>query len=188
MQPPTQRTIQSSGRMDPGEGHSRWGESLRRKLAARATMGATEQLFQKGEKEKSTAASSSRDYDPHFQKGEKEKKSATCGQGYNPSNPGYTLQSMSGGDTGGLYTPETERVSPPPRSGHTLDLASLVEKALEGIAPNDGGCEEDQLFDEAVRTPAPPGTEDDVVMEESGSGQLDDLKAARRYLDEDDAL
>ena len=95
---------------------------------------------------------------------------------------------MSGGDTGGLYTPKTERVSPPPRSGHTLDLASLVEKALEGIAPNDRGCEEDQLFDEAVRTPAPPGTEDDVVMEESGSGQLDNLEAARRYLDEDDAL
>ena len=108
--------------------------------------------------------------------------------GYDPSNPGYTPQSMSGGDTGGLYTPETERVSLPPRSGQTLDLASLVEKALEGIAPNDRGCEEDQLFDEAVRTPAPPGTEDDVVMEESGSGQLDDLEAARRYLDEDDAL
>ena len=83
----------------------------------------------------------------------------------------------------------TERVSPPPRSGHTPDLASLVEKALEGIgASNDWGCEEDQLFDEAVRTPAPPGTEDDVVMEESGNGQLDDLEAARRYLDEDDAL
>ena len=75
------RTIQSSGRMDPGEGHSRWRESLRKKLAARATMGATEQLFQKGENEKSTAASSSQGYDPHFQKGEKEKKSATCGQG-----------------------------------------------------------------------------------------------------------
>ena len=94
---------------------------------------------------------------------------------------------MSGGDTGGLYTPKTERVSPPPR--HTLDLASLVEKALEGIgASNDRGCEEDRLFDEAVQTPAPPSTEDDVVMEESGSGQLDDLEAARRYLDEDDAL
>ena len=95
---------------------------------------------------------------------------------------------MSGGDTGGLYTPETERVSPPPRSRHTLDLASLVQKALEGIAPSDRGCEEDHLFEEAVRTPAPPVTEDDVVMEESGSGQLDDLEAARRYLDEDDAL
>ena len=152
-------------------------------------MGATEQLFQKGEKEKSTAAGSGQGYDPHFQKGEKEKKSATCRQGYDPSNPGYTPQSTSGGDTSGLYTPVTERVSPPPRSGHTLDLASLVEKALEGIgASNDRGCKEDQLFDEAVRTLAPPGTEDDVVMEESGSGQLDDLEAARRYLDEDDAL
>ena len=28
----------------------------------------------------------------------------------------------------------------------------------------------------------------DVLMDESGSGQLDDLEAARRYLDEDDAL
>ena len=74
MQPPTQRKIQSSGRMDPGEGHSRWGELPRKKLAARATMGATEQLFQKGEKEKSTAAGSGQGYDPHFQKGEKEKK------------------------------------------------------------------------------------------------------------------
>ena len=65
----------------------------------------------------------------------------------------------------------------------------MVEKALEGIGvSNNRGREEDQLFDEAVRTPALPGTEDDVVMEESGSGQLDDLEAARRYLDEDDAL
>ena len=30
--------------------------------------------------------------------------------------------------------------------------------------------------------------EDDVLMDESGSGQLDNLEAARRYLDEDDAL
>ena len=71
-------------------------------------------------------------------------------------------------------------MSLPPRSGHTLDLASLVQKALEGIAPSDRGCEEDHLFEEAVRTPAPPVTEDDVVMEESGSGQLDDLEALPR--------
>ena len=44
------------------------------------------------------------------------------------------------------------------------------------------------LFDDAVRTPAPPGTEDDVVMENSGDGQLDDLEAAKRFLGEDDAL
>ena len=44
------------------------------------------------------------------------------------------------------------------------------------------------MFGEAVRTLAPPGTEDDVLMDESGSGQLDDLEAARRFLDEDDAL
>ena len=96
---------------------------------------------------------------------------------------------MSGRDTGGSYTPETERVSPlsPPR--HTLDLTSLVQSALEGIgATNSRSCEEDLLFDEAVRTPAPPGTEDDVVMEESGDSHLDDLEAARRYLDENDAL
>ena len=44
------------------------------------------------------------------------------------------------------------------------------------------------LFDDAVRTPAPPGTEDDVVMENSGDGQLDDLEAAKCFLDKDDAL
>ena len=72
---------------------------------------------------------------------------------------------------------------------HTLDLTSLVQSALEGIGATNRSCEEDLLFDEAVRTPAPPGTEDDVLMDESGSGQLDDLEAARRYLvDEDDAL
>ena len=165
------RTIQSSGRIDPGEGHSRWGETPpRKRLAAKATMGETEKLFQKGEKEKSSAASS-------------------C-QGYDPNNPRYTSQVASGRDTGGSFTPETQRVSsPPPPPRHTLDLTSLVEKALEGIgASNSRTCKEDLLFDEAVRTPAPPGTEDDVVMDESGSGGLDDLEAARRYLDEDDAL
>ena len=156
--------------MDPGEGHSRWGETPpRKKLAPKATMGATEKLFQKGEREKSSAASS-------------------C-QGYDPNNPGYTSQGPSGRDTGGSYTPETERVSPPQPLRHTLDLTSLVEKALEGIGTtNSRSCEEDLLFDEAVRTPAPPGTEDDRLMDESGSGQLDDLEAPRRYLDEDDAL
>ena len=97
----------------------------------------------------------------------------------------------SGRDTGGSYTPETERVLPPPRQPprHTLDLTSLVEKALEGIGvTNSRTCEEDLLFDDAVRTPALPGTEDDVVMEEPGDGQLDDLEAAKRFLDEDDAL
>ena len=68
-------------------------------------------------------------------------------------------------------------MSPPPPPRHTLDLTSLVEKALEGIGEtNSRSCEEDLLFDEAVRTPAPPGTEDDVVMDESGSRQLDDLE------------
>ena len=156
--------------MDPGEGHSRCGETPpRKKLAAKATIGVTEKLFQKGEREKSSAASS-------------------C-QGYDPNNPGYTSQGPSGRDTGGSYTPETERVSPLPPPRHTLDLTSLVEKALEGIgATNSRSCEEDLLFDEAVRTPAPPGTEDDVLMDESGSGQLDNLEAARHYLDEDEAL
>ena len=127
--------------------------------------------FQKGEREKSTAANSSHGYDPLY--------------------PGYTSQLVSGRDTGGSYTPETERVSPPPRQPprHTLDLTSLVEKALEGIgATNSRNCEEDMLFDDAVRTPAPPGTEDDVVMENSCDGQLGDLEAAKRFLDEDDAL
>ena len=44
------------------------------------------------------------------------------------------------------------------------------------------------LFDDAVRTPALPGTEDDVVMESSSDGQLDDLEAAKCFLAEDDAL
>ena len=82
-------------------------------------------------------------------------------------------------------------MSPAPRQPprHTLDLTSLVEKALEGIGvTNSRTCEEDLLFDDAVRTPAPPGTEDDVVMEEPGDGQLDNLEAAKRFLDEDDAL
>ena len=178
--------------MDPGEGHSHWGESPRKKLAARATMGTTEKIFQKGEREKNAPGGSSQSYGGQFQKGEKEKSTAASScQGYDPQNPGYTSQVASGRDTGGSYTPETERVSPlppqPPR--HTLDLMSLVEKALEGIgATNSRSCEEDLLFDDAVRTPAPPGTEDDVVMEEPSGGQLDDLEAARRYLDEDNAL
>ena len=47
------RPLQSSSRMDPGEGSSRWAETpLRKRLAAKATMGETEKLFQKGEKEK----------------------------------------------------------------------------------------------------------------------------------------
>ena len=80
---------------------------------------------------------------------------------------------------------------PPPKQPprHTLDLTSLVATALEGIgATSSRTCEEDMLFDDAVRTPAPPGTEDDVGMENSGDGQLDDLEAARGFLDEDDAL
>ena len=89
------------------------------------------------------------------------------------------------------YTPETERVSPPPRQPpipprHTLDLTALVATALEGIAPSNRTCEEDILFDDAVRTPCPPGTEDDVVME--SPGDLDDLEAAKCFLDEDNAL
>ena len=114
--------------------------------------------------------------------------SSSQSQEYDPNNPGYKSQSVSGRDTGGSYTPETERVSPPPPPRHTLDLTSLVQSALEGIGATNRSCEEDLLFDEAVRTPAPPGTEDDVLMDESGSGQLDNLEAARRYLDEDDAL
>ena len=97
---------------------------------------------------------------------------------------------VSGRDT--PDTPETERVSPPPRQPaipprHTLDLTSLVEKDLEGIgATNNQNCDENILFDDAVRTLGPPGAEDDVVMENPGN--LDDLEAAKLFLDEDDAL
>ena len=53
-------TMQSSGRMDPGEGCSHWAETPpRKRLAAKATMGETEKLFQRGEKEKKSAPSSS---------------------------------------------------------------------------------------------------------------------------------
>ena len=55
---------------------------------------------------------------------------------------------------------------------------------MEDVTQTSRNCEEDSLFDDAVRTPGPPGTEDDVVME----GDLDDIEAAKRYLDEDDAL
>ena len=44
------------------------------------------------------------------------------------------------------------------------------------------------MFNEAGRTPGPPGAEDDVMMDESGSGPPVDLEEARGYLDEDDAL
>ena len=52
--------------------------------------------------------------------------------------------------------------------------------------PSSRTCEEDILFDDAVRTPCPPGTEDDVEMQ--SPGDIDDLEAAKRFLDEDDAL
>ena len=207
------RAIQSSSRLDPGEGHSRWGEPSRKKLAAKATMGPTEQLFQRGEKEKSGHDGSGKVFSSQVQvqvqRGEKEKsaneggskgyggqlhmgereKSANVSQGYDPQYPGYTSQMVSGSGT--PYTPETERVSPPPRQPpvpprHTLDLTALVAAALEDVTQNSRNCEEDSLFDDAVRTPGPPGTEDDVVME--SPGDLDDLEAAKRFLDEDDAL
>ena len=60
--------------------------------------------------------------------------------------------------------------------------------ALEGIGATNRPCEEDLLFNEAVRTPGPPGAEDDVMMDESVSGPPVDLEEARGYLDEDDAL
>ena len=106
---------------------------------------------------------------------------------YDPQYPGYTSQMVSGSGT--PYTPETERVSPPPRQPavpprHTLDLTALVAAALEDVTQNSRNCEEDSLFDDAVKTPGPPRTEDDVIME----GDLDDLEAAKRFLDEDDAL
>ena len=74
------RAIQSSSRLDPGEGHSRWGEPSRKKLAAKATIGTTEKLFQRGEKEKSATegrgqvhgGQGSQGYGGQFQKGERE--------------------------------------------------------------------------------------------------------------------
>ena len=45
------RAIQSSSRMDPGEGHSHWGEYPRKKLTARATIGDREALPEGRERE-----------------------------------------------------------------------------------------------------------------------------------------
>ena len=139
------KPLQSSSRIDPGEGSSCWADTTpQKRLATKATMGETEELFQKGEKEKKFVPSSSKS------------------QEYDPNNPGYTSQSVSGRDTGGSYTPETKWVSPPPPPRHTLDLTSLVQSVLEGIGATNRSCDEDLLFDEAVCTLAPPGTEDDV--------------------------
>ena len=208
------RSIQSGSRLDPGEGHSRWGEPSRKKLAAKATMGPTEQLFQRGKKERSGLESGGKVFSSQVQvqvqrgekekganeggsqgyggqlcMGEREKNSAASGsQGYDPQFPGYSSQMVSGSGT--PYTPETERVSPPPPRQplvpprHTLDLTALVATALEGLTPQNRPCEEDILFDDAVRTPGPPGTEDDVEMRSPGG--IDDLEAAKRYLDEDE--
>ena len=199
------RQIHSSSTMDPGEGHSRWGEPCRKKLAAKATIGPTEPLFQRGEKEKTSREESARMYSSQVhvqvQRGEKEKDASGGGmagvsgqhrrgeveRGYDPNFPGYTSQLMSGSST--PYTPETERVSPPPRQQpaqpRQLDLSALVATALETAMGPPVGCDEDVLFDEAVRTPCPPGTEgEDVEMRSPGA--MDDLEAAKRYLDEDE--
>ena len=155
---------QSSSRIDPGKGSSRWADTPpQKRLAAKATMGETEPVFQKGEKEKNSVASGSKS------------------QEYDPNNPGYTSLSTAGRSTGRSYTPETERMSLPPPPRHTLDLLSLVQSVLEGIGATNTPCEEDMLLNEAVRTPGPPGAEDDVMMDESGSGPPVDLEEARRY-------
>ena len=145
---------------------------------------------QRGEKEKNANDGSGKTYSGQFHKGEREKSTAAnVSQGYDPHYPGYTSQTVSGSGT--PYTPETERVSPPPRQPpvpprHTLDLTALVAAALEDVAQGSRTCEEDILFDDAVRTPCPPGTEDDVEMK--SPGDIDKLEAAKRFLDEDDAL
>ena len=134
---------------------------------------------QRGEKEKNPSGSGAAAVSGQYRKGEMEK-------GYDPNFPGYTSQLMSGSST--PYTPETERVSPPPRQQtappRQLDLSALVATALETALAPAGGCDEDVLFDEAVRTPCPPGTEGDIEM--MSPGAADDLEAAKRYLDEDE--
>ena len=140
---------------------------------------------QRGEKEKGASGSGTVGASGQSHRGEKEKAAAAT-QGYDPNYPGYSSQLVSGSST--PYTPETERVSPPPRQltapPRHLDLSALVATALETAMAPTGGCDEDILFDEAVRTPCPPGTEDDVEMRSPGG--IDDLEAARRYLDEDE--
>ena len=134
---------------------------------------------QRGEKEKDASGGGTAGVSGQHRRGEVER-------GYDPNFPGYTSQLMSGSST--PYTPETERVSPPPRQPtappRQLDLSALVATALETAMAPTGGCDEDVLFDEAVRTPCPPGTEEDVEMRSPGA--IDDLEAARRYLDEDE--
>ena len=61
-----------------------------------------------------------------------------------------------------------------------------MQAVLEGIGATNTPWEEDMLFNEAVCTLVPPGTEDDHLMDESGSGLPVDLDEARRYLDADD--
>ena len=95
----------------------------------------------------------------------------------------FNEQPYQGRNTRDAWPPPRQPPIPP---RHTLDLTALVATALEGLTPSSRTCEEDILFDDAVRTPCPPGTEDDVVME--SPGDLDDLEAAKRFLDEDDAL
>ena len=169
------RPMQSSSRLSSGEGCSSWGEAPpRKKLAARTTLGEAPR--------------------PIFQRGEKEKKSSR-GYGYDPSNPGYMSTGAGTNQTTaessrGSYTPETERVSPPPQQPRRgLDLTEMVQKALEGIVPP-GACDEEaeMLYNEAVRTPCAPGTEDDVLMDDAASGPPGDHEQAERYLDEEDAL
>ena len=153
-------------------------------MAARPTLGEVQPLFQKGEKEKKAA--SSQGYDPN---------KAASSYGYDPNNPGYMStgagsSQATADNSRGSYTPETERVSPPPQQHRRgLDLTEMVQKALEGIVPP-GACDEEaeMLYNEAVRTPCAPGTEDDVLMDDAASGPPGDHEQAERYLDEEDAL
>ena len=173
------KTLQSSSRLSSGEGCSSWGElPPKKKMAARPTLGEVQPLFQKGEKEKKTAC-----YD---------QSRAASGYGYDPSNPGYSSAGsgqMTADNSRGSYTPDTERISPPPaQQQRKYDLATMVQQALEGIVPT-GACDEDALYNEAIqRTPCAPGTEDDVLMDDTASGPPGDAEQAERYLDEEDAL
>ena len=153
-------------------------------MAARPTLGEVQPLFQKGEKEKKPA--SSQGYDQN---------KAASSYGYDPNNPSYMStgagsSQATADNSRGSYTPDTERVSPPPQQPRRgLDLTEMVQKALEGIVPP-GACDEEaeMLYNEAVRTPCAPGTEDDVLMDDAASGPPGDHEQAEWYLDEEDAL
>ena len=85
------------------------------------------------------------------------------------NNPVFTSLGAAGRVVSKSFKPDTKRISLPLPLRHQVDLRGLVQAALEGIGASNTPCEEDILFNEAMCMLAPPGTEDDQLMDESGS-------------------